>query len=191
MANEKHPEFVWICDADEFYTKFAQKHIHKKMWHLQSQFPNKYTGFIFGLRSMWRPPSMADQPLCKYEAVGCLWSVIICRGWLWMPGMQYLHDHNSPCDADGVSLNRSMARLDNSNPRLDCLHMGYTSAIKTREAKRAYYEHRGEGKVDHRQKYVDCRRAYENYKFGDELPHGARVVEYVGDVPECFLDGSE
>ena len=86
-----------------------------------------------------------------------------------------------------------MIRIDRRQPELVCFHMGYASSKESRRAKIAYYEHRGEGKTEDRQKYVDCRRAFDTYQFGDwQLPHGAKVINYKGPGPEVFLEkGSE
>ncbi len=189
VANETKPEFVWILDADEYYTKYQQVEMFKVMRDEQKNHPGKHTGFIFGIKSIWRPPTVAHLPLFTYEAIGCLWSVCICRGWLWVPGMMYTGDHNSPCTVDGKSLADNMIRIDKIRPDLFCFHMGYAALEKTRQAKIVYYEHRGEGKTDHRQKYVDCRRAFNTYQLGDSvLPHGAKVQMYRGPIPEVFMN---
>lgn len=184
VANEVKPDFVYVVDADEMYTKASQHSINKLIYPQLKQ--GGYTGFIFGMRSIWRPPSIADQPLFQYEAVGCLWSVPICRGWRWLPGMKYSGDHNSPCDRTGKPMNASMMRFDKMSNCPECLHMGFTASLRSRVAKRRYYQLRGEGTTDHRQKYVDCRCFYEGYQPGDTPPHGARIIPYIGAIPEVF-----
>lgn len=177
------PDWVVVLDADEFYTKNDQARVTDAL----ARAPRHFDACAFGLRSIWRPPSIADGPLFKYEAKGGVWSVPICRAWRWSPGLTYRTNHNTPEDAGGPLTNRMVRYWADGHPA--CVHMGYAAGLTARRAKRRYYEGRGEGQETvgrNRAPYVACRLAWETWRPGDELPAGARVVEYTGPVPEVF-----
>lgn len=181
IADEVKPEWVFVLDADEFYTKFDQIEVLRLMRKLRH-----HQGFVFKQRHAFRPPSVAETwPLLHREVVGGYWSVHHARGWRWQAGMRYLTDHNRPQGFDDLK------RLDNHPGMPQCVHVGFASALVNRAAKHRYYVARGEGRTDRRQMYVDCRRAFETWKDGDALPHGAAVQRWAGPVPECFGWGTE
>lgn len=186
VADRVKPKFLFILDGDEFLTHKHQEQVVRMM----GAAPRHCNAFMFGLRSIWRPPSIAHEPLFKYEAVGCLWSVPICRGWRWIEGMRYTSNHNTPSTPDGTLL---LTRTTTSNFTKwanvpETIHLGFTSSLKTRESKHRYYTARGEGVNDNRGRYVECRRFFETYQPGDEPPHGAKIVGYTGPVPEIFQE---
>lgn len=176
------PDFFVALDADEFYTHDDQHRVNR----IVKQSPVSHGGFAFKWSCVWRPPSIANEPLFALEAVGGVWSVPACRTWRWSPGMTYRNNHNTPCDTRGNPLDRNLLRRDKTSASPCCVHMGYCSSLKTRKAKHAYYVARGEGVKDGRQKYVTCRAAFETWKPGYPLPHGSKVVPYEGPIPEVF-----
>lgn len=187
--DDVRPDFVFVLDADEFYTFAHQREIADTM---ASPANVGYTAFGFGLRSIWRPPSIAHEPLLAREARGGVWSVPICRGWRWFPGMTYSGNHNSP-EVGGASLATRMLKRWGPPGRVpECVHMGFAAPATDRRAKHAYYEARGEGRTDHRGKYVACRSAWEKWVPGkratDGLPSGCLVLPYDGPKPECFKE---
>ncbi len=188
---ESRPDFVFIIDSDEFYTWDHQREINDTM---ASPVNAGYTAFGFGLRSIWRPPSIAHRPLMDLEARGGVWSVPICRGWRWVSGMEYRGNHNSPQVGDTSLASNMLKRWGPPGRVPECVHMGFTAYLAARAAKHRYYEERGEGKTDHRGKYVACRKAWESWKPGkrntDGLPSGCLVLPYDGPVPECFREAT-
>ncbi|TXH16946.1 MAG: hypothetical protein E6R03_04685 [Hyphomicrobiaceae bacterium] len=132
-------------------------------------------------------------PLLSQEVVGGYWDTPHTRVWKYLPGMRHSKNHNWP-DLDGVYLTKSMLRCDlmSQADMPQCVHLGFASSVESRRAKHSYYVARGEGKEggrmgQKRRMYVECREAYERWRPGDELPHGARVIGYDGPVPEVFL----
>lgn len=75
-----------------------------------------------------------------------------------------------------------------------CIHLGYASNMYNRRAKHQYYIDRGEGSEPDRTirsrriKYVNCRHAWNVWEPGDNLPYEAKVIPYVGSIPEIFKD---
>ena len=180
------PDFVFVLDADEFYTKAHQREITETMADPANA---GYTAFGFGLRSIWRPPGIAHEPLMRFEARGGVWSVPICRGWRWSPGMEYRANHNSPQVGDVSLATRMLKRWGPVGRVPECVHMGFTASPVNRAAKHRYYEARGEGKETvgkNRAEYVACRRAWETWRPGGRLPPRCGVVEYTGPIPEVF-----
>jgi glycosyltransferase involved in cell wall biosynthesis len=182
-ANEIKPTFVFVLDADEYYPKEDQKWIEPCM---RASF--QANGFVFRQRHIWRPPSIASEPLFAQEVIGGYWRVIHHRGWRYLPGMRYRTNHNFPESTFGTMMQEGAKRFDRdwSAPSPQCIHLGYASNGRLRKAKHEYYVARGEGRTDHRQRYVDCRTAWENWKPGDSLPQGASVIRYDGPIPEVF-----
>lgn len=181
------PEFIMVLDADEFYSRDSQCQINDRF---QSLLPKaKHRGFRFRQRHIWRPPSVADQPLFQSEVVGAYWDIPHTRGWRWQSGLRYDQNHNWPNDRHGNNLGeRSYVYCDDLiNPNgINCTHLGFASSLQSRVAKHQYYIDRGEGRSDRRQMYVDCRRAFELWQPNQPLPHGAKVVPYAGEIPEVF-----
>lgn len=181
-AAQHNPTHIYVLDADEFYTREHQRAISMMM----AASDPEYTAFMFGQRHIWRPASVASQPLLSQEVVGGYWRIPHCRGWRWFPGMRHLKNHNWPEDHLGNLLNARTNRFNRASGSPECVHLGYASGLEGRAAKHRYYQARGEGRTDRRGWYVKCRQAYEEWKPGDKLPHGAQVRAYDGPVPECF-----
>lgn len=181
-AERYTPQFLFVLDADEFYTHADQRQVNERLLTES----HRYTAFLFRQREIWRPPSIAHEPLFQYEVMGGYWDVRHKRGWRWSRGLKYDGDHNTPRDASGVLLSKHMARYDRKEGAPQCVHLGFASSGRMRAAKNAYYVERGEGVTDHRKMYVTCRAAFETWRPHDPLPHGARVRAYEGPIPEVF-----
>ncbi len=180
-AEEVKPTFIFVLDADEYYT---QEHQHEVV-RLMEQDRAMYTAFLFRQRHIWHPKSIADQPLFALEVRGAYWAVPHCRGWLWIPGMRYENNHNTPI-AKGRGLDSRMMRYDRIPATPECIHLGFASNLELRTAKHKYYVARGEGVRDGRKKYVDCRSIFERWVPGKKMPHNAEVIPYNGPIPEVF-----
>lgn len=185
-ADEVRPDWIVVLDADEFYTKKDQSEvirIAEKFRSVQKRF-----GFRFRQRHIWLPPSVQPpfdqevkpETLFGQEVLGAYWAIPHTRVWRHYVGMRYRNNHNSP---EGFFIKA----LENQPGMPQCVHMGFASSLRFRKAKHSYYVARGEGKRDKRQMYVDCRAAYETWRPGLQLPHGARVVSYDGPLPESFF----
>lgn len=181
VANAIRPEFVVVVDADEFYPHDAQHRILDIMRRAEG-----FTSYVFRHREVWRPPSIADQPLFQYEVTGGFWSVACCHWFRWVPGMNHRDCHNMPSDARGTPLNEKSARLEWEDGYPEMIHLGFASAARTRLAKSRYYARRGEDTDQRRAWYVESRAAWEAWRPGDVLPYDAQVVPYGGVVPEVF-----
>jgi hypothetical protein len=181
VANEERPEYVVQLDADEFYTFEHQRQLNR----LLQIAPPAALGMLFRQREIWRPPSIAHLPLMSFEVLGGLWKMTHCHCWRWCRGMRYRTTHIWPETGQGRMMNELMVRYDASNyPQY--IHLGWASSEKTRQAKIAYYFARGEGAGDGRNKWMECRQAWAEWEPGEELPHGAYVIPYVGPVPEVL-----
>lgn len=129
--------------------------------------------------------------LFSQEVVGGYWQVPHTRVWKYIPGMRHIRNHNWP-EADGEYLTKVMLRIDlMKGDYPQCIHFGYASSPRNRSAKHSYYVARGEGQEPgrigkRRRMYLDCRSAWENWRPGSVLPHGAEVIEYKGPIPEVF-----
>lgn len=196
VAEEFEPDVLVVLDADEFYTSSHQNKIPElltllKIFHFKC--------WLLPQRHIWYPPSLvgSDKPLMEREVIQGYWKIPHCRLWRWESGMRYNSNHNWPENASGRYLTHSMFRSDGRiNHRVrklingfdlpECIHMGFASSLVSRNAKHKYYVARGEGRTDHRQMYVDCRLAFENWKEGQPLPHDAKVIPYIGPIPEVF-----
>lgn len=185
LCEELNPDFVWVLDADEFYTKKHQSQI----FSLLNETPSYISAFQLKQRDIWRPQSIVTQPLMKHEVIGGYWDVCHYRGWRWRTGVRYVVNHNHPSDHVGL-LTRRPKHLDTEKTAPQCIHMGFASNHQARTAKHKYYIQRGEGRTDHRKSYVECRRAFETWQPGDKLPQGAKVINYTGPIPECFNERS-
>lgn len=205
-AEDNKPDFVMVLDADEFYTISSQIRINETFVR-----SNRFShGFVFKQRHIWRPPSVqpwpeteeqplvstqhSPSPLFSQEVTGGYWAVPHFRGWRWESGMRYHLNHNWPQDVKGTPLTKKgrVVRGDQDSSLPGCLHLGYASSVKSRQAKARYYVARGEGSEGGRlgatrSMYVMCREAWERWRPGMTLPYGAKVVQYSGDVPEVFL----
>jgi hypothetical protein len=174
------PDYFIVLDADEFYTKSAQNEIPELMDHFPST-----NAFIFRHREIWRPPSIADNPLFDLEVVGGFWGIPYCRCWRWTSHLHYRSNHNTP-EKGGVSLDRKSRRMDRDENFPCFIHMGFAAGRKNREAKNAYYAVRGEAKDPMRSWYVQSRACFSTWQPGDVLPRNAQVISYTGPIPECF-----
>jgi glycosyltransferase involved in cell wall biosynthesis len=183
VANEVRPEFVVTVDADEFYTKSDQK----RLADMLPRVSERLTGVVVRYHNIWRPDSIASEPLFQWEIVGNFWHICVCKIWRWSPGTRYSGNHNSP-ECKGNLLNRRLLRLDRGNAHPRFIHMGFASGVTTRLAKNRYYKQRGEGRTDHRGAYVKSRAAFSNWAPGVQLPNGDKVIPYKGPIPEVFLN---
>lgn len=176
------PDFFIVLDADEFYCVQDQSRVNRCLAaNPQSD------AFIFKHRDIWRPGVINQLPLFSYEVTGGFWDIPYCRCWRWYPGLRYLTNHNTPERGNGIGLDAKLHRFDKLSPDYPAfIHMGFACDPAIRAAKNRYYVHRGEGKNDHRQWYVDSRACFETWRPGDVLPKGAKVIEYNGPIPECF-----
>ena len=181
VAAELQPEAVIVLDADEFYTRDDQRRVND----LFREHP-EYEAFIIPKREIWHPPSVAHEPLFSYEAVRGFWGIPCCHLWRWRPGVGYKTCHVTPESADGIPLNHLAAHYQTDFTMPQMVHLGFASEAKTREAKNNYYSARGEAMDPKRLWYVNSRRAFSEWQLGQKLPHGARVVEYSGPIPEVF-----
>lgn len=178
---KKRPDYLMVVDADEFYTRRHQD-IISRMY-----IPGRLIGCVFPQRHIWKPEA-STEPLFSQEVVGAYWSIPHCRMWRYTLGMSYNRgNHNTPFSAkDGRCLRMDSNTRNRNGTIPECIHLGFASSLINRAAKHRYYIDRGEGKVDKRSMYVDCRRAFEEWSPGTILPHKARVIKYTGEVPEVF-----
>jgi hypothetical protein len=174
------PDWIIVIDADEFYTRRDQARIVEMLKGVEQD------AVLLRQRHIWCPPGFQPESDSGFdtEVVGGYWDVPHCRIWRWIPGMEYKTNHNWP-EVNGRYLTTSMYRFHPDDPQ--CVHMGFASTGRMRAAKHRYYQSRGEGPKDGRQKYVECRAAWETWKPGDTLPQGAKVIQYDGPVPEVFI----
>lgn len=177
-ADLVRPDAIIVLDADEFYTRHDQAEINRLIEKMKRSRPD-YNGFRFRQRHLWRPQSIATSPLTSQEVIGGYWAIPHTRVWLWRLGMRYAN-HNTPADSKVIY-------LETTSGMPQCVHTGFASGLMSRAAKHRYYVARGEGRQDQRQMYVDCRAAFETWKPGDKLPHGASVIPYNGPIPEVLL----
>ncbi len=182
VAEEVKPDFVFVVDADEFYTFDDQRRIQIIMEN-----DTKHSSFCFPHTHPWRPPSIAHRPLFYYGIKGGLWRIGFVRGWRWAPGVCYRANHNHVESSNGVSLCKTMADFRESITSPHCVHMGFTAPLKDRIPKHKYYEARGEGQGDGRDFHVKNRAEFETWQEGQlVLTKRAKIRKYVGPVPECF-----
>ena len=181
IAENVKPEFVIAIDADEFYTRNGQAELLRWM----RKYP-KNNSFVFHRREIWRPPSIVTRPLFTYEVVGGFWAIACCHWWRWQAGMHYGDCHNSPYGGDGVTLHKTLMRLDKERRAPQMIHLGYAADLAYRVAKCNYYAARGEAEDPTRSWYVRSRAAWESWTRKTALPKQAKVIPYKGDVPEVF-----
>lgn len=182
VMNYIKPNYFVILDGDEFYTKEDQGRIYQ---YLESM-PD-YQSVCLKFRHPWRPPSLRNDPLFQHEVVGGFWKIAHCHVFRWSHGVRYSRNHNTPEDHCGTLLNRSMVRANIASNSPSCVHMAFSSSLKTRRAKHKYYQARGEGNGDVRGWYVESRKAWEEWHPARQrLPKGVQVVPWQGPIPECF-----
>lgn len=178
IANKIGPTFVFVLDADEFYTYKAQQNIVDIM-----EGEKAILSFCFEQINIWRPPNIAHLPLFTYYVKGGYWNIAHIRGWRWQYNIRYNKNHNWPEDPKGRFLINSRHIFNTK-----WIHLGFASQLSFRAAKHIYYKARGEGEDKQRRMYVACRDYFLKWKLRDSLPHGAKVLPFVGDVPEVFLN---
>lgn len=183
VAEQLKPDVVVILDCDEMYPYASQEALTHCMRPINCRHS---LGFCYRQREIWRPPSCSHMPLLSQEVVGGLWKMHHCHVWRYVKGMKYERSHVWPQLSGGGLMSQRMARFDNHAGSTEWLHLGWASQARTREAKIKYYHARGEGVTDHRKSQMECRDAWLDWKPGDSLPHGARVIPYSGPVPEVF-----
>lgn len=178
VCEDLKPDFIYVLDADEFYT-----YNHQTMLNvLTARGSNaRYTSFILRQRSIWHPPGARDVPLFTHEVVGGFWDIKHCHIFRWTPGLKYTDSHNHP--------NVDMRRAADFSTRRDApyfIHMACAADVDIRHAKNAYYAIRGEADDPRRKKYVESRAAFETWQPGVQLPGDAKVIRYTGEIPEVF-----
>lgn len=183
VLEDVRPDFVIMLDADEMYARQDQANINDWM----AQAGSEWDSFLFRKREIWRPPSIAHEPVPRWEAVRGFWNIPCCHWWRWVPSMHHRNCHNTPTLPCGRPVNRRMLRLDDVPGAPQMLHMGFASTAKTRAAKNKYYADRGESADPKRSWHVESRQAWETWRPGDALPRGARVIPYDGPIPEVFI----
>lgn len=182
LAERFRPDYLICLDADEMYTHDDQFRVVEHMLARPGD-----QAFSFAIRHPWRPPSLAGEPLFRLDVRGGFWSMPHCHWWRWSSGLRYGASHNGPETPGGLQLNRLSPRNPppgSGGPEM--IHMAFSSSMKSRAAKHAYYRARGEDRERRRKWYCESRSAWESWREGDPLPHGAEVVPYDGPVPECF-----
>ncbi len=174
-----NPDFLVVLDSDEFYTYEDQRLIIEKM----ASYPNEVVSWSFRKREIWHPPSLgADVPLLTYEVVEGFWGIPCCHWWRYDPTLTYDVCHNTPT-IRGKPGNEKIVFVDDG-PQM--LHLGYASSLRAREAKHRYYAGRGEKDDPARRWYVESRAAWFDWKLGSHLPGGAKVIPYIGPIPEVL-----
>jgi hypothetical protein len=174
-----NPDFVFVVDADEFYTFEHQKIITDTMESLP-----QHKSFCFSHIHPWRPPSISEQPLFSLQITEGFWRLGFVRGWRWESGNCYLANHNHIENSNGENLKEWMADF-RRKPNPCCVHMGFCASLKTRQAKHRYYKARGEGSGDGRDSHILSRKAFEIWSPGDSV-YKATIGKYTGPIPECF-----
>jgi len=178
ICEDLHPDFVYVLDADEFYTHRHQIALNLLVTRGMNA---RYTAFILRQRSIWHPPGARDVPLFTHEVVGGFWAVKHCHIFRWFAGMKYTDSHNHP-NID----TRKMVDFSRINGAPYFVHMACAADVHIRHAKNAYYAKRGEADDPRRRKYVESRAAFETWQPGEQLPGDAKVIRYDGDIPEVF-----
>jgi len=181
VAETIRPDYVISIDADEFYTRDHQHRIIEVM-----DAHRDYDSFIFNRREIWRPPLCSEMALFSYEVVGGFWSIPCCHWWRWQPGMHHRTCHNTPHTADGKPMNDRIFDAREHPGMPEMIHMGFAASARTRLAKNNYYAQRGESADPKRRWYVESRAAWARWHAGKTLPRDAKVLPFVGDIPECF-----
>lgn len=176
-----HPDLLIQLDADEFYTKVDQTLVNEVMVR-----HSDYLCFTLPKREIWRPPSVKDRPLFDTEVVGGFWNIACCHWWNWRSEMAYRDCHITPSTADGRPTNDRLLQLHLEPNMPQMIHLGFASARRTRLAKNKYYAERGEMADPQRRWYVQSRSAWDTWRPGFDLPNDAKVIPYVGPIPEVF-----
>lgn len=196
LAAAVQPEVVVVLDADEFYVHADQPRV---LQLVRRRDQATFDSWTLPKREIWRPPSIADRPLLELEVTEGFWKIPCCHWFRWSPGVGHRDCHNTPQRPDGTYINDKINTLHDrewiapDSPKArefylpQMLHLGYASAVGTRRAKAAYYSQRGEAADKLRRWYVESRESWFSWKPGDVLPHEAKVITYVGPVPEILM----
>lgn len=175
---DSSPDWIAVIDADEFYSPHSQEEITRQLEDL----PDHVTCAVVPQIHLWRPPSIANQPI-QYQVTGGYWSVPHTRFWRWCDGLTYMptgipHSHNWPAKEG-----EQRYRIENGAvlKNVHCVHTGFAGDRKRYEADLRYYLERNESHT--RAMYMACRAAWLTWKPGDELPAGAKVLPYEGWIP--------
>lgn len=182
VLEDMRPDFVIMLDADEFYAKEDQRKVNE---YLEAM-PKQHTSAIFRKREIWRPPSIAHEPVPRWEAYRGFWGIPCCHWWRWESGMHHRDCHNTPTLPSGEPVNRSAKWYDKDPNAPQMLHMGFASKARTRLAKNRYYADRGESTDPLRSWHVEARAEWEAWTPGKQLLRGGVVVPYYGPIPEVF-----
>lgn len=178
------PDWIYQIDADEAMSISHQKQLCKMLENMQE--PRGPA--LLKMRHPWRPASIENSSgLLDLEVVNGYAAVPHLRIFPWYDGLTYVDNHNCPRLSDGSDLRQRMVRYDSNPDAPEIVHFAFASPLDSRRAKAKYYVHRGEGKNDGRQKYVDFRNAFETWQPGDILPGGASVIPYSGPKPEAYV----
>lgn len=178
VFEDVRPDIFVVIDADEFYTREDQERINAI-----ARVRKDYLCWRFSQRHLWRPPSLIGDNRFRFEVHGGYWSVPHVRVFRWQTGIRYRVDHNWPQSHQY----RPLRRLYNGSATDPyCIHLGFTREGPARAATHRYYEARGEGAGDGRQRYVSCRAAWETWKPGVRLPNGVQITTYNGAKPEVY-----
>jgi hypothetical protein len=179
-------DYMWVVDADECYTKADLETIKNEVmekrdveiWSFRDAKDPKRRGIIH----FWHG--------INKHVVGGYWDIPHDRIFKYTPGMKYTTNHNMPAKPNGTMIDRKIVKTATTN--IMCYHLGFAKDVSNMEDKTQYYINRGEGKEanslvrQRRQMYVDCRKAWFEWKEGKQLPHGARVLPWNGPWPEVL-----
>lgn len=178
VFEEVKPDIFVVIDGDEFYTREDQERIN---WIASRD--SEHLSWRFTQRHLWKPPALPGDNRFRYEVIGGYWAVPHVRVFRWVPELRYAVNHNWP-QTEGYDPIRRLYNGIAGDPQ--CVHLGFTKEGHARIATHRYYEARGEGRTDHRSRYVTCRRAWETWQPGESLPDGAKIIPYTGPKPEAY-----
>ncbi len=184
IAESEKPDFIFVLDADEFYSLYAQQRITETLATNMT-----YNSFMFRQREIWRPPSIEKTQLFTKEVIGGLWGKRHIRGWKWQSGMRYVDSHCWP-SLNNTLLIEPAGKFDRTMPNVYNAHLGFAANPQMRLAKHRFYlARKDQERHKHGNLVLDAREAWNSWKSDDRLPGGARVVRYDGVVPEVFREG--
>lgn len=179
-------DYMFVVDADECYIK-ADLDILKnevlskpnvELWRF-NQDPNPSRR---GIIHFWHG--------IDKHVIGGYWNVPHNRIYKFSKGLRYTTNHNHPAKKNGKAVVKDNVKTETT--KIKCYHLGFSKCKQNMADKIQFYKNRGEGKEKNpqlrkrRQMYVDCRDAWFNWKPGNKLPHGAKVLPYNGPLPEVL-----
>lgn len=183
-------DFLIVIDADEFYTKADQQLLnrefatHRNVLLFKFERAVKNASHRRGIIHFWYG--------FKHQVIGGYWDIPHNRIYRQVSGMKYVDSHNHPTYLNGVRSDRLSGRFV-AQTKAKCYHAGFVKKLVNIRDKNRLYLNRGEGREPQpnirklRQMYIDCRTAWETWKPGISLPHGAKIVPYAGHIPEALL----